>query len=412
MRLDFNFPIENPFEFIAIATADPESLKPTRPSNRLPAFPVIFPKTGGLMTDFLSWFPMASGMGELLELKYDGKVRSKLSARFGIATILTHYNQDIPKYDPNQSLFINYCDVKDLYGDHVEFSEERWDHSKVQERFMLAGDLYIKQHCSTPDYTLHTDISLAFARFIFMCTGRRPNEECCQLITTLCQTRDKFSFITDDMKYWEDVNALSESDKMAIFTELVNNKSQLSLVFQILLDRLNTYGWFTLHTVLDAIKKFPAIPWLDISQRWFSGQLEKFQEACIAFQKSKFAVLDKQLVIKHGFLRYKELVGFCSHLLTKAGVKRKIFFRTKLTEEQHIYIESILTHGINEPIPMDESLLRAINGIPGIEMSDGEISEFLARIKKEVEEYDEFLKEFNRKSLFEQNDIAVQDSLN
>ncbi|KAH9424723.1 hypothetical protein DERP_012707 [Dermatophagoides pteronyssinus] len=382
----------------------------------LPAFPIVIRES--TFGEYSWFFCMASGMGSLLDLKREGfnkeMITPKLSARYGIATIYTHKNDKVAKHNCKETLDVTYRDVQHLYGDLVKFSEEHWNGLNCQERFMLAGQLYTKENYSKSDYTFQMDFSFALARFMLACIGKKPSEGCCRLITTMSEASQEFSFTTDEMNCWRDVHALSQSDKMAIFTNLIERKSDFNQLFQILFERLSTYGWSSLHVVQEAMEKLPYIPWPDLTQRWFSGQLEKFQQASLAFKKSKFPALETELLSKHGAIHYRELAAFCAKLLKRKGFNRHIARHAglrsiRLTQQQLTFIEKIAAV-IPEPIGLNESILRAINGMRGIEMSDSEITEFIARSQKACEELHERIYGPNWKTLSEQASIALQES--
>ncbi|XP_027200821.2 uncharacterized protein LOC113794871 [Dermatophagoides pteronyssinus] len=387
----------------------------------LPAFPRLMPKES-TKEEFSMAFAMASGMGSLLDLKREGfnkeMITPKLSARYGIATILTLDDAlVVAKRNCKEALNVTYRDVQHLYGDLVKFSEEHWNGLNCQERFVLAGQLYTKENYSRSDYSHVIDLCFALARFMFACIGKIPSEGCCRLITITTKAEQEFSFTTDDMKYWKGVNALSQSDKMYIFTRFMEQektKSEMSEMLEILFERLRTHGWSSLLAVEEALQKLPHIPWPDLTQRWFSGQLEKFQQASVAFKKSKFPALETELLSKHGAIHYRELAAFCAQLLKRLGINSHIALHAclrsiRLTQQQLTFIEKIAA-AIPEPIGLTESMKRAINKFRRIEMSDSEISEFIARSQKACEELHERIYGPNCKTLSEQASIAFQES--
>ncbi|OTF82326.1 hypothetical protein BLA29_002057 [Euroglyphus maynei] len=133
-----------------------------------------------------------------------------------------------------------------------------------------------------------------------------------------------------------------------------------------------------MNTIIECLQKFPRIPWKDLCDQWYPGQMEKFEQARLAFASVPYPLLEKDLLEKHSSKNYREVGGLCMKILHMTGINRHIgnhagLNATNVTQDQCDYIKKQID---SEPIswePIKLSTFHAMNEFLGTNLTDAQV---------------------------------------
>ncbi|OTF79942.1 hypothetical protein BLA29_006509 [Euroglyphus maynei] len=285
---------------------------------------------------------------------------------------------------------VPFDEIKMLFPDHITFTAEYWAALDVNSKFAHLGDAFGATYCSRTSIHFTQQFGYTFAKFIFATVGKLPSEGTCRLVSNLldCQTVP-FSFTSESMKIWNDINLLPLPVKYDILEDMCVNTNDCSKIFQIILKRLRTYGLSTLSTICECVKKFPTIPWEGIFESWYPGEFEKAGQAMGAFKNVMFPILEKELLDIHSVAHYRQVGGACAHILEFTGANKTIGRHVglksyRLTDEKKDYILKMMKSEKPEGVPVRESTWRIISEFTQDGMSDDDLRRLATEHREKV----------------------------